>query len=85
MLGISPVSICLYFSVRCCAKQKYWESIRRKIVFNKLSAVPLKDCDFFRSFKTFATMRDYSNGTVKNGSIEERSADNVNSQVCNGR
>lgn len=85
MFGINPVSICLYFSVRCCARQKYYELIRRKRVLNKLGAVLLKDCDHFQSFNSFTTMRDYNNGKVNNGSIEEQNADNNNSQVCNGR
>lgn len=86
MFCTNPVSLCLYFSVRCCARQNKNELFRRKRVLNKLGAVSLKDCDYnFQSVKSFATMRDYNNGTVKNGNIQEHNADNNNSQVCNGR
>lgn len=82
MFGSSPVSIFLYVSVRCCVRQKYSESIARKRVLNKLgSTVILRDCENFK----LTTMRDYSNGTVKNGSIQEQNADHNNSQMGNGR
>lgn len=85
MFSTNPVSLCLYFSVRCCARQNNYDSVRRKRVLNKLGAVLLKDCAYLQSFKFFTTMRDYSNGTIKNGVIQEQNADNNNGQVCNGR
>ncbi len=88
MFGTSHVSLCLYFAVRCCARQKHYELIRRRRGLNKLGTVLLKDCRYFQSFPTYTTMRDYNNGTVKNGTIpEQNDADdnNNNNHVCNGR
>lgn len=86
MFGANPISLCLYFSARCCVRQKFYELNRRKRVITKLGAPFSKDCNYFQTFSSFATMRDFCNGTVKNGSIAEQNADsNNNSQVCNGR
>lgn len=85
MFGTNPVSLCLYFSARCCARQKFYELNRRKIVLIKLSSAFLKDHYPIQSFSSSATMRDLSNGTVKIGSIPEQNADSNNSHVCNGR
>lgn len=86
MFGTGPVSICLYFTVRCCARQKYFnELIRRKRVLSKLGVFSLKDYNNFQSVSSFTTMRDYSNGSVKNDSLSEQNAVNDNIHVCNGR
>lgn len=84
MFGTNPVSLLLCVSVRCCVKQKYSELIQRRRVLNKLGTVILSDCKNLKSCTSFTTMRDYSNGTVKNGSIQEPNADH-NIQMSNGR
>lgn len=86
MFGTNPVSLCLYLSVRCCARQKHYESIRSRKFLNKLGVVFLTDSNYSQSFTSSTTiMRDYNNGSVKNDNIQEQSADRDKSQVCNGR
>lgn len=85
MFGTNHVSYCLYVLVRCCARQKYSEFIARRRVLNKIGAVILKDCENSKLFTSFTTMRDYSNGTGKNGSIQEQNADHNISNISNGR
>lgn len=86
MFGTNPISLCLHFSARCCVRQNFYKINRRKIVSTKLYLAFSKDCNYFQTSSTFATMRDISSGTVKSGSIPEQNADsNINSHICNGR